>query len=147
MPNWVRKILRLEKRTGIRQRDMVNIYISIVRPVLEYARPVWSTSVSQYLSDSIEMVQKRALRAIYPGLYYDDILLLLAIPSLEERRENICKLYFDRLTCTEHKLHHLLPVERGVTYDLRNQNTYPLPLTRTDRFKNYLIPCGFYHWQ
>ena len=65
---------------------MVNIYISIVRPVLEYACPVWSTSIPQYLSDSIEMVQKRALRAIYPGLYYDDILLLLAIPSLKERR-------------------------------------------------------------
>ena len=39
------------------------------------------------------------------------------------------EIYFDRLTCTEHKLHHLLRVERGVTYDLRNQNTYPLPLT------------------
>ena len=39
------------KRTGISQRDMVNIYISIVRPVLEYARPVWSTSIPQYLSD------------------------------------------------------------------------------------------------
>ena len=112
------------------------------RAVLEFACPVWSTSIPQYLTDSIEMVQKRALRAIYPGLHYDDILLLLAIPSLKERRENICKLYFDRLTCTEHKLHHLLPVERGVTYDLRNQNTYPLPLTRTDRLTNYLIPYG-----
>ena len=76
--------------------------------------------------------------------HYDDILLLLGIPSLKERRENICKLYFHRLTCTEHKLHHLLPVGKGVTYDIRKQNTYPLPLTRTDRFKNYLIT---YHWQ
>ena len=53
-------------------------------------------------------LQKRALRAIYLGLHYDDILLLL--PSLKERRGNICKLYFHRLTCTEHKLHHLLIV-------------------------------------
>ena len=36
------------KRAGISQRDMVNIYISIVRPVLKYACPVWSTSIPQY---------------------------------------------------------------------------------------------------
>ena len=121
---------------------MVNIYISIVRPVLEYACPVWSTSIPQYLSDSVEMVRKRALRAIYPSLHYDDILLLLAIPSLKERRANICKLYFDRLTCIEHKLHHLLHVERGVTYDLRNQNAYSLHIFTT-YFPFILSPSAF----
>ena len=64
--------------------------------------------------------QPQALRPIYPAIHYDDILLLLAIPNVEERRENIYKLHFRRLTSTEHKSHHLLPVESDATYDLRN---------------------------
>ena len=50
------------KRAGISQHDMVIVYISIVRPVLEYACSVWHTNLPIYLSDSIEMIQKRALR-------------------------------------------------------------------------------------
>ena len=33
------------KRAGISQNDLVKIHVSIIRPVLEYACPVWSTSL------------------------------------------------------------------------------------------------------
>ena len=33
------------KRAGISQNDLVKIYVSIIRPVLEYSCPVWSTSL------------------------------------------------------------------------------------------------------
>ncbi len=62
------------KCAGISQLDLVKIYVSVIRPVLEYACPVWSTSLPNNLSDAIEMIQKRVLRSIYPGLHYDDIL-------------------------------------------------------------------------
>ena len=52
------------KRAGISQTDLVKIHVSVIRPVLEYACPVWSTSLSNYLSDAIEMIQKRVLRSI-----------------------------------------------------------------------------------
>ena len=38
------------KRAGISQNGLVKIYVSIIRPVLEYACPVWSTSLPKYLS-------------------------------------------------------------------------------------------------
>ena len=60
------------KRAGIRQTDLVNVYISGVRPVLEYACPVWHTNLPKYLSDNIEMIQKRALKSIFPNKGYDD---------------------------------------------------------------------------
>ena len=62
------------KRAGIRQTDLVNVYVSVVRPVLEYACPVWHTNLPKYLSDNIEMIQKRALKSIFPNKGYDDIL-------------------------------------------------------------------------
>ena len=52
------------KRAGVNETDLVTIYISVVRPVVEYACPVWSTNLPVYLSDNIEIIQKRAVRAI-----------------------------------------------------------------------------------
>ena len=77
------------KRAGISQNDLVKMYVSTIRPVLEYACPVWSTSLPTYLSDAIEMIQKRVLRSVHPGLHYDDILVLVGLQSLKKRRDNI----------------------------------------------------------
>ena len=60
------------KRAGIRQCDLLRVYVSVIRPVLEYACPVWHTSLPMYLSDHIETIQKRCLRTIFPGYSYDE---------------------------------------------------------------------------
>ena len=85
------------------------------------------------------MIQKRVLRSIYPGLHYDDILVLVSFQSLKKRRDNICKAYFNRLKCNTHRLHHLIPERQDVHYRLRNANVYPIPVTRTDRYKTLLF--------
>ena len=46
------------KRAGSTQKDLVSVYVSVVRPVLEYACHVWHTNLPQYLSDNIEIIQK-----------------------------------------------------------------------------------------
>ena len=46
------------KRAGVNQADLITIYISVVRPVVEYACPVRNTNLPIYLSDNIEMIQK-----------------------------------------------------------------------------------------
>ena len=107
------------KRAGVNQADLVTIYISVVRPVVEYACPVWHTNLPIYLSDNIEMIQKRAVRAIF----------------------------FINMQARSHKVNCLLPKKRLVDYNLRHGNMYPLTVTRTNRFKNSLIPWGLYHWQ
>ena len=55
------------KRAGIRQCDLLRVYVSVIRPVLEYACPVWHTSLPMYVSDNIETIQNRCLRTIFPG--------------------------------------------------------------------------------
>ena len=79
------------KRAGIRQTDLDNVYVSVVRPVLEYACPVWHTNLTKYLCDNIEMIQKRALQSIFPNKGYDDILCDLGMCTLHERRNVICE--------------------------------------------------------
>ena len=41
-----------------------------------------------------------------------------------------------------HKLHHLLPEERCIHYDMRRENKYPLTKNRTNRYGKSLIPWG-----
>jgi len=46
--------------------QLLHFYISVIRPVLEYAVPVWHHLLTKSQTDSIESVQKRALRIFYP---------------------------------------------------------------------------------
>ena len=135
------------KRAGISQNDLLKIYVSVVRPILEYACPVWSTNLPNYLSHKIEMVQKRAMRAIYPGLSYDDILQKLGTTSLHERRTNICQKYFNNMKKREHRLNHLLPEPRSTQYNLRTMNELPVIKCRTSRFQNSFLPWALSNCQ
>ena len=93
------------------------------------------------------MIQKRAVRAIFPGMSYFDILNHINLSTLKERRDYLCKKYFINMQALSHKVHCLLPKKRLVDYNLRHGNMYPLTVTRTNRLKNSLIPWGLYHWQ
>ena len=110
------------KRAGIGQHDLVTIYVSVIRPVLEYACPVWHTNLNKHLTKSIETVQKRALKCIYPGNEYTDILCLTNLPCLKGRRDSLCKKYFQNIMETTHRLNYLLPCQRCSKYDVRRFN-------------------------
>ena len=71
-----------------------------------------------------------------------DILNHINLSTLKERRDYLCKKYFRNMLAPSHKVNCLLPGKRHVEYDLRRGNMYPLPVTRTNRFSNSLIPWG-----
>ena len=60
-------------RAGISEADIVHVYCSIIRSVLEYACPVWHPGLTKAQSKEIERVQKRCLRVIYPSLTYSEL--------------------------------------------------------------------------
>ena len=39
------------KRAGINQNDLIRIYVSVIRHVVEYACPVWHTNLPKHVSD------------------------------------------------------------------------------------------------
>ena len=41
------------KRACINQNDLIRIYVSVIRPAVEYACPVWHTNLPKYSSDNI----------------------------------------------------------------------------------------------
>ncbi|CAB4000186.1 Hypothetical predicted protein, partial [Paramuricea clavata] len=53
-------IIRVLQRCGLPPNDLLLVYFSMVRSILEYACPVWHTMLPKCLGDKIEKVQKRA---------------------------------------------------------------------------------------
>ena len=126
------------KRVGIRQTDLVNVYVSVVRPVLEYACPVWHTNLPKYLSDNIEMIQKRALKSIFPNKGYDDILYDLGMCTLHERRNVTCEQYFKNMQGNSRRPRQIL--ER---HDMAEESTRQVvsgPTPNKALFKELVAP-------
>ena len=73
------------KKSGLTITQLVQVYCSIVRSVLEYACPVWA-ALSKYLEDAIESVQKRALRIGLPNCHYDDALIQSGLHKFYQAR-------------------------------------------------------------
>ena len=130
--------LRQLKRAKIDEKDLLTFYLTCVRPVTEYACPVFHNSLPLYLSEDLEKLQKRALRIIYPTLSYPEALSEARIDTLFDRRELITKkLFQDVVNNTEHKLHELLPNKKKSIPSLRNKNHFNVPICKTNRF--YMI--------
>ena len=83
------------------------------------------------MSDNIEVIQKRALKCIFPELGYAEILRRVNLDTLNVRRDSICQKYFDKIKVGKHRLNYLLPDKRYIKYNVRQQNVYQL-LERID---------------
>ena len=82
--------LRLLKRAGVMPKDILKVYLCNVRSVLEYAAQVWQ-DIPAYLSDAIELTQRRALRIIFPNSSYQQALDPTNLTSTANRRILLCK--------------------------------------------------------
>jgi len=116
------------KRSGAGRRDLLCFYTTIIRPVLEYACPVWHSSLTAAQSRALESIQRRAMRIIYD--VDDDYtlpIILAGLDTLESRRAQLIKRFFKRSVLPELScLHYLLPERRdaSVTGGLRRARTF-----------------------
>ena len=138
--------LRIPKRHGIPVKNLITIFCSLIRPVLEYACQIWHSSLPIMLSDQIKHIQKRALKIVFPHLSYTEALDKAKLKTLQERRENQCRSLYQSILRGDNKLTNLLPSPITHKYSLRNPRKYPLFKCRTERFKNSFIPYCVAKW-
>jgi len=121
-------------------------YISVVRPILEYACQVWHTGLTAGQSDALESVQKRAMRIIYSDDNSGDYkirVIIAGIDTLKDRREVLTERLFKRhVLPSSSLLHYLLPDRRDndTVNSLRRSQPLHKLRTRTTRFRNCFIP-------
>ena len=133
-------LLSRMKHAGLQARELLAIYVSFIRPVLEYANPVWFSSLPAYLLKDIESAQKRALRIAFGPQPYDALLRISGLPTLHERLRTLNHNFYTGMRSPNHRLHGLLPSTREQHYNLRSARNLPLVACRTEHFKHSFIP-------
>ena len=83
-------MLQTLKRVGLGTNNLVLVYCSIVRYIVEYASPVWA-AIPLHLDKLIESVQRKALKIIFGRVDYTEALVLAGLESLSDRRVGACK--------------------------------------------------------
>ena len=80
------------KKIQLDRNIILDYFLKEIRPVLEYAAPVWSSGISVAQSNQIERVQKVALRIILGHDYssYSEACSEFNVESLRLRRETLC---------------------------------------------------------
>ena len=103
---FLHKLARFTKN----KEYLKNIYILQIRSKLEQSSVVWHSSLTKKCEDSLERVQKSALKIILGESYesYDNALKVLKLQSLKERREDLC-LKFAKKCLEVPKLNKMFP--------------------------------------
>ena len=112
---------------------------SLYRSVLEYACQVFHCNLPLHLSDEIERIQRRALSIIFPTCSYSEGLVEAGLPSLYDRRSQLCKELFSNIEQGDHKLSHLLPARPPRNYHLRSNRKFVVPDCKTNRYRDSFI--------
>jgi hypothetical protein len=141
--------LKVLKRAAMTTDDLMYYYMSIIRPVTEYACVVWHTSLTKGQTLQLESVQKRALKIIFGHDSAKVSDALNSMQSLSERRENLTRKFFSNLLNPSSCLHELIPEKRDADLieKFRDAKQYLPPHTRTERYRNSTIVYALNNYQ
>ena len=76
--------LKQLKRAGVPPHQLLHFYTAVIRPVLEYASPVWHHSITRAQSYQLESIQKRAVHITFSdtrGMSYPNVLFVANLNS------------------------------------------------------------------
>ena len=130
---------------------LLHLYITVIHPVLEYCAPLWHYALTKAQSESLEAVQKRAIRIVHistHGMPYSSMLFCANLSSLASRREDISYSFFSAISLILPPVSTVFPPPRpsAVTSRLRSSQIFPKIHTRTKRYCSF-IQYGLNHYQ
>ena len=85
-----RYFITVLKRAGVKLEDLTRCYCTFIRPVLEYAAPVWHGGLTGQQSDLLEQVQRQCLRTLPPYASHREALQATGLQTLVEHRSQVC---------------------------------------------------------
>ena len=132
-------VLRRLKSYNIETEKLVDVYKKEVRSILEYAVPVWHSSITLNQSKQIERVQKQAFRIILGQDYvnYEIACTLLVMEPLYKRRIKLC---IDFAKKEFKKDQNLFTKALNTKYTRSTPKLVQEFLCRTKRYQNSSMP-------
>ena len=147
------KILGMMRKIklSVKRKTLEQLYISFLRPILEYASVVWD-GCTQVEKEKIEKVQHEAAR-IVSGLTrsvsLDNLYKEINWSSLSDRRtyQKLLLAYKIKTNQTPDYLSDLFPdTIESVPYNLRNPHDFTVVNRRTELFSKSFVPSAISLW-
>ena len=115
------------------------MYTKHVRPVAEYAVPVWGTIITSKESQEIERLQKCALSVIYGNQSYSKLLTKSGLATLSERREQLM-MKFTKKVCKNNTFDDWFKKANKTVNTRQKSKMFEETPARTNRFFKSPIP-------
>ena len=142
------------KHFGLQKEELITAWRSIIRPITEYAVPLWHSGLTEGDSYRIELLQKKALSFILGTVYidnkryyklnnehlrYEDALQKLGLTTLNERRVVLTN-KFAIETARNESHNDMFIKKQSNTIATRNNFVLLEPYCRTERYFKSAIP-------
>ena len=134
------------------RKTLETIYITFIRPLLEYADVVLDTK-TQILINKLENVQVEAARIVTGGtrlVSLSNLYIETGWEKLKDRRERHRTIQFYKMSnnLTPQYLSNLIPQNFGMIHDHNARQTSRIPpvRTRTSLYASYVIPSSIQLW-
>ena len=134
-------LLRGVLNFGAKNEEMVHLWKTFCRSVLEQSCVVWHSSLTQENKNDLERTQKTFCKLILKEKYkdYSNALIKLNLETLEERR-NMLSLKFAKAGLKHKTLDDLFPEQKKHdSIQTRNHEKYKVNFANTERLKNSSI--------
>ena len=149
---WHRINIMRKLKFTLDRKSLETIYLSFIRPLLEYADVVWD-NCTQYEVDELEKIQIEAARIVTGAtklVSIDSLYTETGWETLSSRRLNHKLLLFFKMKsglCPTY-LSSLVPpsVGNNTVYSLRNANDIQTPQTNTQLYYNSFLPSVVRLW-
>ena len=130
--------MSVARRAQLPPDVLTQVYVTFIRPVLEYASPVWA-GLPKHLTQELECLQRRCCRII--GIPTN------SFPTLEARREEATLREFNRLL-REGTSPMIQSLSANTSrYNLRNGRTLTQPVSHTQRHQMSFLPRAYKLYQ
>ena len=122
------------------KENLIQIYKLYIRSITEQSSVVWSSSITEEESVSLERTQKSALKLIFQSEYisYSNALSMAGLTNLTVRRQKLAEVFADR--CHKNsKTTDMFPLNDAVRHT-RNPEKFKVPFAAHERLRSSAIP-------
>lgn len=135
-------MLRKLKAAGLNTEELLIVYRGYIRPLLEYAAPMWHPGLTQKQVNQVESIQRRVCKYILGRDYisYDDSLAILDLKSLHDRRVGMCTNFAQKALTSDRFSTWFTPHVSNSTMQLRRKYVVKPFKCNTERFKTSPLP-------
>ena len=104
--------LKLLKRSAMTTDDLLHYYKTVIRPVIEYACPVWQSSLTVDEQRKLDAIQKRAIMIISGSNDYEFNCSLYDLELMQTRLDKLSRKFYSKILQPNDCLNKLLPPSR-----------------------------------